>query len=178
MLSSNVHELNAYIHMLCEQPPTQDRCPNARCVVVLPCNPKQADVGKFLGAHRSSMSSEYGVAGRLLNALRQECVHQLKVPMDNLRLVTVWDRSRLQVSNIELPGLCWLHNVHELHSVYQCCIHCIPPELQHMGQGLLTVPRHLWLAYAGCQQNAMGKSCVILSALLPCRVCHISRCQT
>ncbi|KAL0047749.1 hypothetical protein WJX82_010930, partial [Trebouxia sp. C0006] len=48
--------------------------------------------------------------GRLLNALRQECVHQLKVPMDNLRLVTVWDRSRLQglpyltLSNIMLQG--------------------------------------------------------------------------
>ncbi len=53
----------------------------------------------------SSMSSEYGVAGRLLNALRQECVHQLGVPMDDLRLVTAWDRSRLQVSK---SGLRWL----------------------------------------------------------------------
>ena len=47
------------------------------------------------------MSIEYGAAGRLLNALRQKCVHQLGVPMDNLRLVTAWDSSRLQVSNFE-----------------------------------------------------------------------------
>ncbi len=54
------------------------------------------------------MSSEYGAAGRLLNALRQECVHQLGVPMDDLRLVTAWDRSRLQVSKSVLR---WLHSV-------------------------------------------------------------------
>ncbi|KAL0028751.1 hypothetical protein WJX79_004868 [Trebouxia sp. C0005] len=48
--------------------------------------------------------------GRLLNALRQECVHRLGVPMDNLRLVTAWDSSRLQglpyltLSNIMLQG--------------------------------------------------------------------------
>ena len=70
---------------------------------MLPCNPKQAHVIKFLGAIRSCipscMTSEYGAAGRLLNALRQDCVHQLGVPMDDLRLVTAWDSSRLQVSN-------------------------------------------------------------------------------
>ena len=54
------------------------------------------------------MSSEYGAAGRLLNALRQECVHQLGVPMDDLRLVTAWDRSTLQVSK---SGCRWPHNI-------------------------------------------------------------------
>ena len=66
------------------------------------------------------MSSECGADGRLVNALRQECVHQLGVPMDNLRLVTAWDSSRLQVSK---SGLHWLHNVHALHVVYHVCIH-------------------------------------------------------
>ena len=67
------------------------------------------------------MSSECGAAGRLVNALRQECVHQLGVPMDNLRLVTAGDSSRLQVSR--LAGVCWLHNVHALHLMYHVCIH-------------------------------------------------------
>ena len=67
---------------------------------------------------------DHGAAGRLLNALRQECVHQLGVPMDNVRLVTAWDSSRLQVSNVGLSGLCWLRNVHALHFMYhnKCCI--------------------------------------------------------
>ena len=59
--------------------------------------------------------------GELVNALRQECVHQLRVHTDDLRLVTAWDSSRLQVSR--LAGVCWLHNVHALHVVYHVCIH-------------------------------------------------------
>lgn len=45
-----------------------------------------------------------------MNALRQECVHQLGVHTDDLRLVTAWDSSRLQglpylmLSNIMLQG--------------------------------------------------------------------------
>jgi len=91
---------------------------------------------------------KYGAAGRLLNALRQECVHQLGTPMDNLRLVTAWDRSRLQVSKFEAVDLmlasqcaCTTLRVPVLHPLS-------PSNAAAYGTRACCSP------YVACQQNA------------------------
>lgn len=59
--------------------------------------------------HKQSCACQHcqAVAGRLLNALRQESGHQSGTSMDNLKLVTAWDKSVLQVSSCKvMVGAC------------------------------------------------------------------------